>query len=303
LRHHDPILFRKGTRKIWIKDKYKTALNQKQISYLFLMPNLFLLFGFIADFFSLIKIKHDTLTLLLLIFLFIYGIINLCLLFWFQRNRIRLERDRNTFRILHKNVVEQFREYLFKKTKCTKDKQPFTKIEIEKHIRGMLKGFYENFIKHYHGDNITVTLKYRKNDQLISLREGEYAPMRILAPEPLKVSYVYQSLSETGKKWSYIYVKNLDDPDKYETEILGQNLPDVKKRALDNYKTFIALPIRAGKLELDSTEFITRPDLGIIGFDSLEEYKFGNFDPHELDIMACLADLLSELVQDLIMID
>jgi hypothetical protein len=51
--------------------------------------------------------------------------------------------------------------------------------------------------------------------------------------------------------------KNVNNPDKNECEVLGE--PAEVRNVKDTYQTFIALPIRAGKLCNISDEFVTRP--------------------------------------------
>ncbi len=301
MKYHSKIRFLKNP-VIWFKDKWKTGFNHWELYFIASLPSIFLIIGLIANLVSLHAIKPDQLTLVLLWFLFIYGIINLIFLIIIQRTSVRLERERKTFNIIHKKVIEIFREYFTERTQFFKDGNPFTQDDIERNITKILEEFNNNFMSVYHRGEIAVTLKYKKGDFLYPIRVGKDAINRNMDCELINESYVYLALSETGKKLSYVYIKNLDKPDIYETEVLGKRIQDVKTRAKDHYKTFIALPIRSGKLPYSKhkKDFTSRPDLGMIGFDSMEKYGFGNLDKHEIDIFGCLADLLSEPVNDLI---
>ena len=103
-----------------------------------------------------------------------------------------------------------------------------------------------------------------------------------------------------AKRCDIFYIKDIDDPDKYEIETLGKHMCDVKKRAQGKYSTFIALPIRTGRLKHVSAAFKASQDLGMLGFDLKKKYGFGNFEEHELEYIACFVDMMSEIVQDLI---
>lgn len=160
-------------------------------------------------------------------------------------------------------------------------------------------------MKKMHSPEVSAVIKYRHSDNLVPIRVGGDKNDRNNEPELTKESFIYEALNETGKAMRYIYVKNLDDPDKYECEALGKHLSDVKKRSQGKYSTFIALPIRTGQLQAGQQSrsvgnFKARQPLGMLGFDRKQKYGFGNFERHELEYIACFVDMMSELVQDLI---
>ncbi|MFW6273133.1 MAG: hypothetical protein ACOC2U_05080, partial [bacterium] len=53
-------------------------------------------------------------------------------------------------------------------------------------------------------------------------------------------------------------------------------------------------------LNIKNSRFTSQKELGLVGFDLMEEYGFGNLNDYQLDIMACLADSLAEPLLDLI---
>ena len=217
-----------------------------------------------------------------------------------QKVGVRLGRERTNYRILHKKVVEKIREYHALKKYYDRKNGKMDAEKIQQHIRDILTSFNDNYMKRLHGQEVSASIKYYKNEKLYPIRVGGDIARRSHQPEEVKKAYVYLALSEPGKKLTYIYVKDLGNLDKYESRVLGKYMADIQKRSQTYYNTFIALPIRGGKLQEVSGDFAILPDFGILGFDLKEKYGFGNFEPQELDFIACLADLLSEPLQDLI---
>src|ERR1035437_6429069 len=82
---------------IWLKDKIKTIIDQPKIYIASAIPNIFIIFGVIANIVALWVISNDSLMTLLLIFLFFYGIINLFLVYISQRRAIQLSRTQGHF--------------------------------------------------------------------------------------------------------------------------------------------------------------------------------------------------------------
>lgn len=199
--------------------------------------------------------------------------------------------------MIHKVIIENVREYFSEKRmrQCE-----LTRSEIKQYIIKILELFNDNYMKKMHRPDVSAVLKYRNGDKLFPLRVGGDKADRNRQAEKVSESYVYQSLNMPGKMKPYIYVKDIERPDRYEKNILRPNIERVQERATGKYNTFIAIPIRAGKLVNFSTEFDTQTDLGMIGFDLQEKFGFGNFEEQELHLIACFADLISEIVQDLI---
>jgi hypothetical protein len=292
---------------IWLEDKYKTGLNRKATYIIASLPALLLLaIGFLSDLFNLsgknkLSIGSNPEVFVLTISTFVFALLCLIFVCVIQRMGVRLGTERQSASIIHKNVVEEIREYkAFKATKAKK-KEQLKCGDIEKQIRNILISFNDNYMKQFHRRKVSAVIKYLKNEKLYPIRIGGDIVKRKTDPEDIDNSFVYKALNEPGKKLSYIYVKNLDNPDKYECAVLGRYKNEICGRAKGKYNTFVALPIRAGRLEGNSSEFTTRPDLGFLGFDLMEKYGFGNLYKYEIDFMACLVDLLSEPVQDLIM--
>jgi hypothetical protein len=171
--------------------------------------------------------------------------------------------------------------------------------EIKRRLEQILESFNNNYMKRMHRFKVSACIKYRNNKKLYPIRVGHDKAERNPQAEKVDQSFVYQSLNMPGKKKRYIYVKNVQNPDKYEQDAIEPNLVKVQDRAKGKYNSFIAIPIRAGKKVNVSEDFATTPDLGMIGFDLNEKFGFGNFEENELHYIACFADLISEIVQDI----
>jgi len=287
--------------KLWFKDKYKTGLNRKDLLFVAILPPVLGGLAFIADLIAVFGIHEDftrdTIILTLIWFLFIFAALNMLFILLLQRNGMRLERERENYSTLHKNVIEEMREY------CAKRRHQTEKLDskdIKNEITHMLEKFNDNYMKKIHSPDVSAIIKYKNDKLLYPIRVGFDKDTRCWDPEPVESSHVYKKLDEPGKKLRYIYVKDLNDPDKYEREVIGNSRKEIQNRAKGHYNTFIAMPIRAGKLANITDEFVTRPDLGMIGFDLKEKFGFGNFEDHEINFIACFADIMSEPLQDLI---
>jgi hypothetical protein len=282
---------------VWLKDKTKTGLNSPGIYIIGLLPSVFLIVGLIADLTALFRLDHTLLFVLILIFLFVYGLINLGLVFFLQRNNIRLHRTRNYFDLFHKCVILKFREYII----AFDADQRMPKDRKIKYIKDILTQFNNSFMKDLHGKETVITLKYQSGNQLIPIRAGENLANRSETAEELKESYIYTALNKPRNRTDYIYVKNINKPDKLELQTIGQDLVDIQRRALPHYSTFIAVPIRSTDVqEFTKGDFHLKKDLGMLGIDLNKKYGFGNLEKYELNIIYCLADLLSVIVEDII---
>lgn len=294
--HHRKISFFR-TPFIWIKDKANTGFNNPSMYFIGFMPSIFAIIGLIADYVTIGKIQASTINLMILWFFFIYGLINLYLILVLQRNNIRLERTRKYFKLLHVNVISNFRSYIDEWDK----NQGMTCERKNEHLTGMLNIFNEKFIKDLHLASTVVTLKYLHDDKLYPVRVGDNVDNRNTTPENLNESYIYNALTKARKKLRYIYVKNIDNPDTLELQEIGPDLQNIQARATGKYKTFIAVPIRSEALKLVSTSDIeVKKELGLLGFDLQEKYGFGNLEQFELNLIYTVADLLSIIVGDII---
>ncbi len=290
---------------IWIQDKYETGVNAKGLYVVALLPTIFMVVGFVANLWTIFRIPEqevasEKVLIILGSFLFVFGLINLVFLFLIGKAKVRLGRERDNYKILHKNIIEEIRDYRAHKRGKELQSESFSPDDIQRYIKEILSKFNDNYMKRMHTPEVSAVIKYRDSDNLVPIRVGGDRAERNNKPELLKESFVYQALNEPGKKMRYIYVKDLDKPDKYEYKALGQHLDDVQKRAKDKYSTFIALPIRTGQARHVSGNFTARQDLGMLGFDRSKKYGFGNFEAPELEYIACFVDMMSELVQDLI---
>ncbi len=302
--YHEPIrLF--GHPWIWIQDKYETGINAKGLYVVALLPTLFMLIGFIANILTIFHIQKqnvasEIVVIILGTFLFVFGLINLVFLYLIAKAKVRLGRERDNYKILHKNIIEEIRDYRTHKRWKEMQAESFFPDDIKRYIQEILSKFNDNYMKRMHSPQVSTVIKYQDYDNLVPIRVGGDQAERNNEPESLKKSFIYQALNEPGKTMRYIYVKYLDKPDKYEYKALGKYLTDVQTRAKGKYSTFIALPIRTGQAKHVSGAFKTRQNLGMLGFDLRRKYGFGNFETHELEYIACFVDMISELVQDLI---
>ena len=318
--YHTPIKFSRHPW-VWIQDKRETGINAKGLYVVALMPAILMLIGFVANVMAIFQLREysvasETVVITLSCFLFVFGLINLAFLHLMSKAKIRLEREYRHYHILHKDIIEKIRDY--RTHKRWEEKHGKTLLpddikrdiqeskgktlspdDIKRDIQEILSKFNDNYMKKMHSPEVSAVIKYRHSDNLVPIRVGGDKNDRNNEPELLKESFIYQALNEYGKPMRYIYVKNLDDPDKYEYRALGKYIEDVKSRAGEKYSTFIALQIRMGQRQPE-WKFKASRDLGMLGFDRKKKYGFGNFERHELEYIACFVDMMSELVQDLI---
>lgn len=280
---------------IWIIDKYKTGLNNPLTYIIAIIPGVLGVVGLIADVRTIFDISNNSFNAFLIIssFLFIYGIINIFIVVTNQRQNVRLKRHEANVHIIHKNVIEQIREYR------ASYKAGLKSHEIINWISRILKDFNTSYMKSNHNGSVAAAIKYVSKSKLHPIRDCENPETRTNTPEDISNSYIYNAINEAGKKMRFIYVKNIKKPDNYECLALGKYKDEVISRAKSNYSTFIALPIRAGKLPASSDAFQVRADLGLLGFDLVEPYGFGNLYDHEVDLLGCFADIMSEPLEDL----
>ncbi|PKP20476.1 MAG: hypothetical protein CVU05_09035 [Bacteroidetes bacterium HGW-Bacteroidetes-21] len=292
---HNKIPFKKY--KYWYSDKKRTGFISPGSYFWGFFPSIFIVISLIADLFSLFTIDKTTLSIILISFLFIYGLINLLLVLHLQRCGIRLKKTRSFFELIHKSVIVKFREYIT----LWDNNKDLSKAEKINSIKETLTQFNEKILVPLHGKKAVITLKYKEKDRLIPIRIGDAIENREKTPESISDSYVYNALTKNKSRMEYLYVKDVNILDNKELLSLGAESEHIKARASGKYSTFIAVPVRSGELKsLSSDEIQVRKDLGILGFDTKEKYSFGNLDQYELDMMYCLSDLLSIIVEDLI---
>ncbi len=282
---------------IWLKIKYLDGLNKSDLALVSMFPFLAIV-GLLADLVSLKTITDENIAIVLAYMLFVYGLLNI----WFVRALIttysRVQNEKTFYKVLHKDIIEELRQYRAYRAYQNANDYQISLDTIKQTITKILTSFNNNYIKKKYSSAVIATVKYKLNNKLYPIRVGDDANRRDDSIEEEKNSYVYQALNEVGRILPYIYIKDLDKLDAYETGVMGRFTDKIKGRAGSNYKTFIALPIRGGKwpeMEVD-----VRANLGILGFDMKEKYGFKNFEESELDYMACLADSLSELIEELI---
>ena len=294
---------------IWTCDKYRTGFNAKGLYSIAFLPSILALIGFFVNICTFYKLEpvvySDVAVIFLGSFLFVFGLINLVFLHLIAQAKVRLGRERDNYHVLHKDVIEKIRDYRahrrLEKTETEIDGKNLGANEIKKHISEILELFLKSYLYRMHPGEASAVIKYKHpgTDELVPIRVGNDAKDRDTKPEKLDKSYIYQALTAPGKTLRYIYVKNLDSPDKYECRALGTYTEGVQGRAKSNgYPTFIALPIRSGRIK--DSMLSAQNTLGMLGLDLKTKYGFGNFEEHEQEYLACFVDMMSELVQDLI---
>lgn len=305
---------------ISLKDIIKTGGAKPQLYILSLFPIVITLFSLFADFISVFGINVDNLklrninevTIILIILLFVYGIINILLATALQKTTIRLGREQEWHDFFHKQVIEPLRDYRAQKENdLIAGLHTINSNQIRYQIHTILDNLTRNIICRVHRKGMNACIKFVFKDKLCSIRAGDSEHFRNVEVEPKESSVIFDIFSQCGKNTrQYIYIKNLDKLEKDEEFFFGEKIKDrynvLKERAGDHYKTFVAMPIRGGadqrksNTNADDNKWAIRDLIGIIGFDSKESYAFGDLPEHELDFLACFADTMSELVYDLI---
>ena len=288
----------------WARNTYADGFSAGNRNFLLLVPLIFSAINFIASLATLGTVLKENISYVLLYMLFFYGIINMIIVLLITRISQKFKDEKSYYKVIHKNIVEPLREYNAIKQSKIRVGDGLKEAFIESTLRSVLKSFNDNYMKKRYSSKVVATIKYKKRGMLYPIREGDEINYRSNDAEIEEKSFVYKALNSFGQKLPYIYVKDLDNPDKYELKAMGNLTTDIKGRAADNYKTFIALPIRGGNIKFDGPgEVEAHPDLGVLGFDLVGKYKFGNFEDHELDYMACLADSIADLILDLLRIE
>ncbi len=275
----------------WLRDKYRVGSHNFTILIAAIVPSSFVIIGLAAD---MITLKREVnVSNILLAGLIIYGIINLLIINLIQHANFRVKKERDTFRVIHKEIIERIRDY-----QAIKQKKELTSEDISQVVQQIIHNFNEQYMKKMYGDKVSITVKYKANNYLHAIRDGDDIGIRDEEPQVLNKAHVYSYLSKSGKKRQVIYVKNINNLDKKELKILGENEEDVRHRAGDKYRTFIALPIRTGSESAGKVSL--KKDIGFICFDSKKPYDFGNIGDYQINIFACISDLLSEPLSDII---
>lgn len=282
---------------LWVKHNYLNGLEYGFLTFAAFGPAVIVIIGFIADLISISDVMKDNITILLASMLFVYGLINMVLIVGGNDLSRILKNEKSYYKVMHKNIVEYLRDYRVKRDNSDNlDETYFIAA-----LREILEAFNNNYMKKRYSLGVIGTIKYKKNNKLYPIRVGDNADYRASDPEGADESYVYKALNDFGSKLPYIYVKDINNPDECEAKAMGKLSEKIKGRAADNYKTFIAFPIRGGKIPFPKgAEMDARQDLGVLGFDLKKAYEFGNFEEKELDYIACLVDSLAEIILDLI---
>ena len=157
----------------WIKDKYKTVHSQPKIYILAAIPSIFVLIGVCADFITIFdNVGKEVFSILLLCFLFVFGLINLYLITYTQRLGVRLLKQKTTAVLLHTELIEVIKEYHSLKNYKIVHHKPLKEKQIKDYIMLIIKSFHTQYLTQYYGKDITVTIKYLVRDMIIPLRYG-----------------------------------------------------------------------------------------------------------------------------------
>lgn len=290
------------TPKIWFLDKYNAGTNRMGLYLVAIIPSVIIMIGLLADLNILYELSTSQIFMLTLWLMFFYGVLNVIMMWALQKNEVRLARSRRTYIILNEKIITVIKDYRAQKRDLAKRGKQLSEDFIVSIIEKILAGVNDTYLKDMHRKNVAVTLKYCKGGKLIPIRVGGNSEERkSISAESDDKGYVFKCINHFGKSLRFIYVKNLDNLDKYELEAIGVYKKQIKERAGDYYKSFISLPLRGGRIKVSASNGMTSvPNLGIVGFDLKEKYGFGNFSEHEYHYLASFASLLSEPVQDLI---
>jgi len=283
----------------WFRYNYLNGAELGISVLLALGPAILVAIGLLSDLISIGSLIQDNIAIALSVMMFVYGIVNMVLVFAASAMSHTLKNEKGYYRVIHKNVIEFMRDY-----RAQRDYRRAAGLLVDESffvdsLRSILDLFNNNYMKKRYSSGVVATIKYKMNDLLYPVRVGDDVDYRAEDPETTEQSYVYRALNDFGVKLPYLYVKDVDNPDEHEAKNMGKLSSDIKGRAGDNYKTFIALPIRGGKMPFPKGANISaRQDLGVLGFDLKNAYEFGNFEERELDFIACLADSLGEIILD-----
>ncbi len=303
---HEKITFLKHPI-VCIVDLFQTGASNPLLYSVALFPALLTTLGLIADTYAIFGFsfgEFNRLIWFLTVSVIVYGLINIILIVLLQKASIRLRREQSWYAILHKEIIEKIRDYRAQKENDLVTGQSLiNSAEIKKNIEMILSAFNDRFMCIVHRNKVIATIKFVFNDQLYSIRTGEYVLGRSINPEDKKNCPIFDAFSQaTKRKRQYIYVKNVDKFELKEAEVFGVKCDYIKKRAAGNYKTFVTMPIRGGvDNRIANNLWFERNTIGTVCFDINQPYGFGDLPEHHLEYMACFVDLISELVFDLIL--
>lgn len=298
-RKHDYISFRKNPI-IWMKDKARTVENKKLLYISGFFPSILAIIGFLVDANILWNIDKNSLYQIIFVLFFIYGLLNLYFSTLLQRVNVKLSRLQNQFDFFHSQMIHCVRDYFTEKSMLEKKGVMMDTDKIETTIKQIIKTFNEQYMYEHHRRNTNVTLKYALNNKLHIIRCGNNINNRNLKTEPLTDSVIYHTLFNESEKLSYLYVKDISNPDSKELRALGPYAKILQKKTLGNYKTVVAIPLNNAKIKTSVIDTTIESELGYVSFDLDEKYGFGNLYQYEIDIICSFVDLLSIIIGDFV---
>lgn len=288
--------------RVWIKDKYETGWHSKETYFPAITIWIAAAISLFGSLYNIFKIT-DVLTILLVIFLFIFGLLNVWYATTLQKNAVRIKRIEEACVILHHDIIHILRDYRTRKERLTRENKPLDRESIIRYIQKVLENVVIKFMNVVHYSEVSACVKYLKANsgkKLYSIRYGPDLGKRDSEPEELDDSNVFLRLCDP-KKHSFIYIKNVDKYDENELKVIGDISDKITSRANKYlYKTFLAFPIRTGNINLEDAPPPAKYDLGMLCFDLKKAYAFGNVHKYEIHFLLCIADLLSEIINDLI---
>jgi hypothetical protein len=293
------------TPRAWISDKYSTFF---QFSYVYI-PTIIIwslaLFSLWANIKGVFGGANSTEVIVLAILLFFAGCYNAIQSTILERFRIRLLREINSFNILHE-IAEQLRDYRDKtKSRLINSRKgskkivravPSEEIIVEK-LEHICDSLNRGYMKARHGNNVTVTLKIRRDNNIDSIR-GSYGKDRDNRLEKFNKCPVFRILNNQKQRLPFLHIGDINNLTVKETEVLRDFQTVLRMRAeKHHYRTILAFPIRTGNINPKGTP-IVKESLGFIGFDMPKPNGFGNLSQQEVDYLACVVDSLSDIVRD-----
>lgn len=284
---------------IWFNDKFFTINNNKKAYIGSFMPAILAFLAIIADVTTIWKIDKSVTFHIIFALFFVYGLINLYFITMLQRTKLRLSRLHQQFEFFHIELIHGIRDYQ-RKMKMTTKPNEIKEEDIIREIEKFMEAFNKQYMYEHHRRDTNITIKYSYQNLLRTIRVGTNINNRKTKPESIQNSTIFNTLFKGDNRHSYLYIKNIKDPDKKETKMLGQNSDVLISRAINKYNTIIAIPLKISNTGTYHNDLKIANNIGYVSFDHDDAYGFGNLYEHELNIICSFVDVLSIMVCDLI---
>jgi hypothetical protein len=203
----------------------------------------------------------------------------------YNRLSVQKSRSQRVYKHVHKSV-EKVRTLRGSK-KAESDVNTAITAVAFRHLSDMVKDLV--------GHDCEVCMKVMVNGQLIPIRSSEDSNPQSRTPEDPNGSPVYTTIVDHTNFERYIFIHDTDD-EKELRQIFGKDWNKVKKRASQRgYRTFIALPINTAKPA--ENNHVDKKSVGMLGIDSKIAHGMKDLELCDIEALACVADLLSEVAE------